>query len=153
MAPEQHQALRPVTWPAVANVVYLPIWLDILDRHAPQLGGVNVESLPTSVGAAIPLARGLARTDEGYVPGHELARRLAWVAGVAVCVALVRRGWKLETAPGRSFWISDGNIVARPIAQAEDVVFGRVGLTDWRSFCASMGLSGSIRELILQSRS
>jgi heat shock protein HtpX len=150
-AAAQRQPLRPVSWSLVATQVYLPMWLPVLERHAAQLAAVNVQALPTSVTAAIPLALHLTGAGGEYVPGEELARRLAWTVGAAVCAALVRRGWTLETAPGRGFRVSDGRLESEPFVQVEAIIFGRARPTAWLEFCAQAGLSGSIRELISPS--
>jgi heat shock protein HtpX len=150
-ATAQPQALRPVSWSSVATQVYLPMWLPVLERHAAQLGAVNVETLPTTVKAAIPLATHLTGAGEGYVPGDELARRLAWSVGAAVCAALVRKGWTLETAPGRGFRVSDGHLESEPFVRVEAIIFGREHPTGWIDFCARADLGGSIPELLSPS--
>jgi len=147
-AAAQRYPLRPMSWSLVATEVYLPMWLPVLERHAARLGAVHIEALPTSVKAAIPLATHLTGAGEGYVPGDELARRFAWTIGAAVCAALVRRGWTLETAPGQGFRVSDGHLESEPFAQVEAIIFGRAQPTAWLEFCARAGLSGSIRQLI-----
>jgi len=148
----QGEPLRPVSWSLVATEVYLPMWLPVLERRAARLDAVNVDTLPTSVLEAIPLARGLSQAGEGYVPGDELARRLAWTVGAAVCAALVRRGWTLETAPGRGFRVSDGRFEFEPFTQAEAIIFGRAQPAAWLEFCAQAGLKGPVPALISPSR-
>jgi hypothetical protein len=128
--------------------VYLPRWLSALERHAPDLEGVRIEALPTSVPGAIPLARTLKNAEEGYVPGDQLAARLSWMMSAAVCAALVRKGWTLDTAPGRGFRVSDGRLECAPFTEVEAVVFGRTRPDEWIEFCAKAGLTGSIRELV-----
>jgi heat shock protein HtpX len=150
-APPRPQALRPVSWSSVATEVYLPMWRPVLDRHAAQLGSVSVAALPTSVRAAIPLAIHLTHKGEGVVPGDELARRLAWTIGAAVCTALVQKGWTLETAPGKGFRVSNGDFESEPFAQVEAIIFGRAQPTAWLEFCAKADLSGSIRGLLSRS--
>jgi Zn-dependent protease with chaperone function len=144
----QGPPLTPVSWSAVATQVYLPLWLSVLERHARDLDRLRVEELPTSVPSAISVTTKLKIAGEGYVPGPELARRLAWTVASAVCVALVRRGWTLETSPGRGFRVSDGQHESAPFAEVEAVVFGRVAPTGWIDFCASAALSGTVGDLV-----
>jgi hypothetical protein len=141
------RSLVPVSWSSVAMQVFLPQWLRALEQIAPHLGEVRVEKLPTSVSGAIPLARGLKNPAEGYVSGDELARRLVWAVGAAVCVTLARRGWTFDLAPGRGFRVSDGSLECAPFVEAEGIVFGRTRSERWIEFCAKTGLSGSPRDL------
>lgn len=136
--------LRRVAWADVLTEVQVPYWRSARQDYESLLRRMNWSQLPTSVADAIGFATPLKREGDGYVPGPELARRLAWLVGAACSLQLLDAGWELTADPGSEVRALRDGMVIEPFVLCADVIFGRRRMEDANGVFAPAGIEGPI---------
>ncbi|NOY28330.1 MAG: M48 family metalloprotease [Oligoflexia bacterium] len=97
---DRGQSLKPVSWQAVGQAVYAPIWHERAWTHAAVLSGITPLTMPTDTAGLISLARQALGDDADSVYDEELQGFAQTLLGSALATVLTQQGWIVRTPPG-----------------------------------------------------
>jgi Zn-dependent protease with chaperone function len=136
---EAVRALKPVAWDEVGATVYAPMWSAFLEKHGPALSGLTPSDLPSLdwkfLGAKV--ADSLGAEDRS-----DVARYAGDAVGVALAVALMRRGFVVEAPPGGAIQLKKDGDSVEPFLMRRKLTHGEIGAEAWRAFCERVGIGG-----------
>jgi Zn-dependent protease with chaperone function len=129
--------LKPVTWPAVTEAVYLPMWRARVKQHGALLAPFTVASPPATASAL----QGIGAQIAGGVDADRQID-VAWQLVVAAfALALAPLGWIAETSPGDEVVLRRNGDEIRPYGDMSAIVTGERTLADWQMRCAVLGIA------------
>ena len=135
--------LKPLSWSEVGESVIIPDWRRLAGACAAWLSRYTPDTLPTSEEELIRAGSGLTR------PGDELSTRdrigrAVHVFGVGVGLALLDRGWMLQTGVGRPILLTRGSEVIDPFDSVHRLATGQLSAAEWKAQCSAAGISGCV---------
>ena len=132
---------RPVGWSEIPLLVWYPNWSDEVRRQAAALHGAAV----SDAAALCREPQGIARQilfPPGILPDMEQrcaeARR---VVGIALGVALVGMGWRMEGDPGDPITCTRDGETLMPLVLVKQFESGEVTPEAWCEQCKRLGIS------------
>ena len=132
---------RPVAWSEIPELVWYPNWRDQVHRQAEALRDLTVGDSARLCRDTRALA-GEIVFPPGYLPTLEQrqveARR---VVGVAIAVALVDAGWRMQGELGDPITCTRGEEVLEPLALIAKFESGELTPDAWRDYCDHLGIS------------
>lgn len=132
------QALRPVAWTEVGEVVYKPIWLERVAPHRVNLANFSISHLPRMCQQLEELGESWLKEIGGQGSSSGYAQ---WVLGNALCATLSQQGWQIEALPGEDVVLHKDDDQLRPFRIVEALKIGSISTEDWHQRCESLGLS------------
>jgi heat shock protein HtpX len=129
------RALKPVAWDEVGGTVYAPMWESFLSKHGRGLSGLTPSQLATVDWVA--LGKKVAATMEAH-DGSDPAGLATSAVGMAVAVALLRRGFVIDTSPGATVRLIRGDERVEPFL-LRDRLENAAG--EWRELCERVGIA------------
>jgi Zn-dependent protease with chaperone function len=135
---EAVRALKPVDWSDVGVTVYAPMWSSFLEKHGATLAGLTPPQLPTVVWKSLGtrVAASLKAEDRS-----DVARYAGDAVGVALAIALLRRGFVVEAPPGGAVQMKKDGDCVEPFLIRKKLESGELGAEAWRALCERVGIS------------
>jgi hypothetical protein len=132
---------RPVAWDEIPQLVWYPTW-----RHqvTEQVGAIQDATVadaaalcrePQTLGRALVFPPNLL---PNMVQRCNEAQR---VIGIALAVALVDAGWRMEGDPGDPITCARGAERLEPMTMTAKFASGDVSPQAWREYCDGLGIS------------
>lgn len=132
---------RPVAWPQVPGLVWLPNWRAEASRQAHALHGAVIADAASLCREPQTVARELVFRP-GYLPDREQryaeARR---IIGIALTVALVDAGWEMRGDLGDPITCTREAETIEPFALVAKFQSGELTPEAWRDWCERLGIS------------
>jgi Zn-dependent protease with chaperone function len=137
------EGLKPLAWSEVGDSVIVPQWRALSKSCAAWLSRFTPDTLPATEEELLRAGKGLTR------PGDELSKqdrigRAVHVFGVGVALALLDRGWVVETGVGRPAVMRSGSQVIDPFDSVHRLATGQLGADEWKAQCAAAGIAGCV---------
>lgn len=120
-----------ITWEDAIEKVYLPKWRGRLNMHGAALADLAVLDLERNLYDMRRRARGL--TDVDRTPDDELVAWFASLVATAMIVAMLDRGWTVDTSPGRPIRLVRGDAAMLPFAEVQAYLDGQGAPAQWRA--------------------
>jgi len=133
-------SLRHVGWDEISQTVTIPSWKDAVGEYAPMMVGITAGALPEVVkklpqmGPKIRDPRGMLLTPQ------QRAQRAGQLLAMALGLALLEKGWKLEAQPG-SFFLGKGADRINTFTLMDELVEGTVSPENWVKMCDEFGIT------------
>jgi Zn-dependent protease with chaperone function len=135
---ENAQSLQ---WKEVGREVFMPLWREAVSKEKRLLQGATVDGLA----ALLRPVAGKRRWAVGASADAVAARgptKVAKIAGRAILVALVDRGWSLVCMPGEEVTVFRGPRMIAPFSEVEKLVAGELTDAMWAERCRELDLVG-----------
>ena len=133
--------LKGIGWEHVGAKVYTQIWEATAKEHAQWLGKMTADQIPADKKSFTALARKLPiQYDEA--PDEYRVAGAIHVLSCAIGAALVRQGWTFETGPGKPVVAVKDEVRFNPREELTKLADEKMTGDDWKTTCASMGISG-----------
>ena len=140
--PDAVAKLRSIAWAQVADAVIAPAWRSSLADHGRWLAQFTADRIPATTSELVAVGADLAGPREIAVASEERASRAGYLLGVGIACALLDRGWKAETGPGRDVQLVSGADAIDPFAVVRDLTAGSLAAAQWESRCLALGIAG-----------
>jgi len=133
-------SLRHVGWDEISQTVTIPSWKAAVGEYAPMIVGITAGALPEVVkklpqmGPKIRDPRGMLLTPQ------QRAQRAGQLLAMALGLALLEKGWKLEAQPGSFFLGKDANRI-NTFTLMDELVEGTVSPENWVKMCDELGIT------------
>lgn len=133
-------SLRHVGWDEISETVTIPSWKAAVGEYAPMMVGITAGALPEVVkklpqmGPKIRDPRGMLLTPQ------QRAQRAGQLLAMALGLALLEKGWKLEAQPG-SFFLAKGADRINTFTLMDELVEGKVSPENWVKMCDELGIT------------
>lgn len=133
-------SLRQVGWDEIGRAVTIPSWKAAVGDYAPMIEGLTAGALPEVVkklpqmGSKIRDPRGMLLTPQ------QRAQRAGQLLAMALGLALLEKGWKLEAQPG-SFFLRKGADRINTFTLMDEFVEGKVSPENWVKMCDELGIT------------
>ena len=138
--PELNKA-RPVEWNEVPELVWLPGWRKEVTRQARALQGATVADAASLCHEPQAIARKLVFPPDDLPDLEQRCSAARSVIGVALGVALVDSGWRMEGDLGVAITCTCGTEVIEPLAISAKIESGELTPQTWRDYCDRSGIS------------
>ncbi len=131
-------SLRQVGWDEIGRAVTIPSWKAAVGEYAPMMVGITAGALPEVVkklpqmGPKIRDPRGMLLTPQ------QRTQRAGQLLAMALGLALLEKGWKLEAQPG-SFFLANGVDRINTFTLMDDLMKGKVSPENWVKMCDELG--------------
>lgn len=135
--------LKPLSWSEVGESVTIPEWRNLANACAAWLSRYTPDTLPTSEEELIRAGSGLARPGDGISTRDRIGRAVH-VFGVGVGLALLDRGWLLQTGVGKPIVLTRGSEVIDPFDAVHRLATGQLSPAEWKAQCSAAGISGCV---------
>jgi heat shock protein HtpX len=140
--PDAAGKLKPIDWPEVCRQVYIPQWEKLFEANAAVLGGVTPESLAQLAMDARAFGRRCV-FPSGEKAGDENAEGLAGaVVGTALVLALIRKGGRLQAAPGENVSVTLASMRLEPFGVFFSLAGKKTDAAAWQRRCVELGIAG-----------
>ncbi len=133
-------ALKAVTWEDVGERVWIPAWEAHVKANANALKDVTVAALPGIAADLEGWARERSLGEDSASPEERRGQTSATV-GAALAVALKRRGWTFECAPGDEVVLISGGTRIAPFGVLSRLGSGELSPQDWERTCREAGIA------------
>ena len=137
------EGLKPLAWSEVGESVTIPEWRTIAKDCAAWLSRFTPDTLPTTEEELIRAGTGLARPGDGISTRDRIGRAVH-VFGVGVGLALIDRGWLLETGVGRPIVLTRGSAAIDPFDSGHRLATGQLSVEEWKAQCSAAGMAGCV---------
>ena len=132
---------RAVGWNEVPELVWYPTWRNEITRQAGALQGAAVADAASLCLEPQAIARKLV-VHPGFLPTmDQRCREARHIIGVALAVALIRAGWRLEGSVGEPIVCIREAEVLEPFALVAKFESGELSPQAWREQCDRLGIS------------
>lgn len=135
--------LKPIKWDDVGEKVYATMWASMVQEHTRWLGTLTADQIPADkkwfVKKGAELASMHNRPDIGAEQQIEYTKH---VLLCAVGAALLKAGWRIETAPGRPLSVRNGDEHFEPHLAIGQLADGSMKVADWVAKCNALGITG-----------
>jgi len=129
-----------VSWDKIVDQVTVPSWRKFTQEYASALDGVTAETLPAQIPNLLKVGSAM-RDPKGMLLGPEQrTRRAAHFFGVALALALIDRGWKLDLAPG-IFELRGPAGEPNIFPVIEEMLSGKMTAQNWVELCRKLGIA------------
>ena len=137
--PELRNA-RPVDWNEIPKLVWYPNWREQVMRQAEALKEMTVGDAAQLCRDPQVLASEIV-FPPGYLPDLEQRRVEARrIVGVALAVALVDAGWRMQGELGDPITCTHGREVLEPLAQVAKFESEELATGVWHEYCDRLGI-------------
>ena len=137
------EGLRPLAWCEVGESVVVPQWRALAKSRAAWLSCLTPDTLPTSEEELIRAGIGLTSPGDGISTRDRIGRAVH-VFGVGVALALLDRGWVVETGVGRPIVMRNGSQVIDPFESVHRLATGQLKVEEWKAQCSAAGIAGCV---------
>jgi Zn-dependent protease with chaperone function len=136
--PEDVRGLKPVAWDDVGAAVYVPMWERYHAKYGQALSGITPPQLASTDWRVLgkKVADRLEAQDSSDARGHADA-----AVGMALALALVRRGFVVDTAPGGVVTLVKGTERLEPFSVRAHLESGALRSVDWPDRCSRLGIA------------
>jgi heat shock protein HtpX len=138
------EALKPVAWEAVGEVVHRKRLLERCARYGADLAGrcADVPATPEALTALGRSVLSLEMPSEALdrVPGVVLIEIGKGLVGAAVAAVLIRLGWEVISLPGEAIALVRGAQRFPLFAEYEELIDGTRTRSAWIERCAEVGI-------------
>jgi Zn-dependent protease with chaperone function len=139
----EEQSLRRVGWDEIGPAVTVPSWKSTVAEYSLLLQGITAESVPDFI-PKLPEIGSRMRDPKGMLLApHQRTQRAGHLVASALALALLDRGWELETRPGQ-FFFHRGAERTNVFALIDALLAGKVTREAWVASCAETGITGSL---------
>jgi heat shock protein HtpX len=131
--------LKAIGWDDVGAKVYAQLWESTTKQHAKWLGTLTADQIPSD--KKWFQAKGAELTREN--PDATADYKVAFAVHVLTCAvgaALLRRGWTVETAPGRPIVVVKDSERFNPRESISKLAEGALSAGDWKATCDALAL-------------
>ncbi|HEU4394412.1 MAG TPA: M48 family metallopeptidase [Planctomycetota bacterium] len=128
-----------IPWSETAERVYLPHFRKIVAEDRVLLAGVTADGLADTVSRPPGDTRWRRKA---AAPAPQGPPKVATIAGAALVLHMVERGWALRSEPGRDFALSRGEESFFPFQEIGDLASGTTSAAGWRERCRALGIEG-----------
>jgi Zn-dependent protease with chaperone function len=132
--------LPSIEWEDVGEKVFLVIWKKLVSQNPKLYAGLTALNFPEYRAPDGPIAaylRTSARPGTGPAPQSEIDN----LAGAGFAVLLANAGWKVNTGPGRDFYLSRDGLEFSPFIVAREMTSGVRKTNDWPESCQEYGIA------------
>jgi Zn-dependent protease with chaperone function len=136
-------SLRRVSWDEIAEAVTIPSWRSAVSEYASLFQGVHAESLPEVTKKFPEMASRIHDPKGRLLTPHERTQRVGHLFAMALGLALLEKGWKLEAQPG-SFHLYRGAEKMDVVSVMDDLVTGKMSRDNWIALCNRVEISQAI---------
>jgi Zn-dependent protease with chaperone function len=137
---ERQSEMKPISWDAIVDEVWLPGWRDAISTHEKALERMApMRLIPAVLDRWEELAEATRRGLAILSPAAE-RRRVTGLLGMWLCVSLANRGFRIEAPPGWAVRAEKESTVVEPFAVVTAMSKGKTAATDWGSRCDEWGL-------------
>jgi heat shock protein HtpX len=136
-------SLRRVAWDDIGPQVIIPAWKSMTNEYASLLQGITAAAVPDFI-PKLPEIGSRMRDPKGMLLApQQRMRRAGHLIASALALALLDKGWQLETRPG-VFYFHRGAERANTFTMMGELVAGKVKAEAWITSCAELGISESV---------
>ena len=133
--------LTPASWDDLVKLFYIPGWESSIKQQILNLEGVKPEDLPE-------LARNLPKFEAKIMGLYELPvqQRLDYgfhLIGVALTLALFKKGWTVNTAPGEDVSVTLKEQTLFPFKIFPNLASGTLTGEQWIATIRGIGIAGT----------
>ena len=139
----EEESLRRVSWDEVGPAVTIPLWKSMVAEYSSLLQGIKAESVPDLIQRLPEIGSRISDPKGVLLAPQQRAQRARHLVASALALALLDKGWRLETKPGQ-FYFYRGTEKANVFTLIEELCTGKVGRDTWVANCAQMGITGSL---------
>jgi heat shock protein HtpX len=138
----EKDSLRRVGWDVLGSMVTIPSWKSAVTEYASLLQGITSESIPDVI-AKLPEIGMQIRDPQGMLltPQQRTVRAGRLLAS-ALALAMLDKGWQLETQPGQFFFYR-GIEKVNVFALLDELIAGRLSSEAWVARCKELGINGA----------
>ena len=134
--------LKPVTWDAIGDQVYAPLWSEAAKNWSAWLSRFTADGLPTDQPSLIRAGSDLVRNGEENVNADQRIGRATEVLAIGIATLLLDQGWRLSTAPGRPLVLVRDSDEVDPFGAVRECAESGEGAQRWKSRCVALGIAG-----------
>lgn len=131
--------LKPIEWPKVGEVVYVPMWNARLKAHGAVLPELAIGRLAPSKEMLLRLGRATV-TGEREADESECLGRAWQLLMAGVGLSLVPRGWTPVTIPGEELILRRGTDEFRPYTEINAVIEGTTSAEQYAERLRVLGI-------------
>lgn len=139
----EKESLRRVSWDEVGPGVTIPLWTAMVAEYSSLLQGIKAESVPDLIQRLPEIGSRISDPKGVLLAPQQRAQRASHLVASALALALLDKGWRLETKPGE-FYFYRGTEKANVFTLIEELCTGKVSRDTWVAKCAQMGITGSL---------
>jgi heat shock protein HtpX len=138
----EEDSLRHVGWDVLGTMVTIPAWKSEVAGHASLLQGVTAEALPEVIPKLPEIGRKIRDPQGMLLTPQQRTQRAASLLASALALAMLEKGWQLETQPGQ-FYLHRGSEKINVFALMDELIAGKLSNEVWGARCFELGIHGA----------
>jgi heat shock protein HtpX len=136
-------SLRPVRWDDIGELVSIPGWKALVSEYSALLEGYTAASVPDLIPKLSQIGSQMRDPQRMLLNPQQRTRRAGQLVASALALALLDKGWQLESKPG-VFYFHRGSEKLDIFAAAADLIAGKTSKDEWIDSCAKWSMSESL---------
>jgi len=136
----EKESLRRVGWDEIGSAVIIPSWKSLVTEYASLLQGITAESVPDFISKLPEIGSRISDPKGMLLAPQQRTQRAGQLVASVLALALLEKGWQLETQPGCFYFHRDTEKI-NVFALMDDLVAGRLSREAWVSQCREFGIS------------
>jgi Zn-dependent protease with chaperone function len=138
----KEDSLRHVGWDVLGTMVTIPAWKSAVAGHGSLLQGITAETLPDVISRLPDIGRQIRDPQGMLLTPQQRAQRAGSLLASALALALLDKGWRLETQPGQ-FRFHRGSEQINVFALVDDLIAGKLSAEVWVARCNELRITGT----------
>ncbi|HJZ63800.1 MAG TPA: M48 family metallopeptidase [Candidatus Acidoferrum sp.] len=131
--------MKQVSWDELGEKVTIPAWTAQVAKYSRFLQGETCEMLPRALKKIPEIAAAVENPRGRLLSPQQKSQRAFQLLGIALGLALLRNGWKLNAQPA-SFYVYRGNERLEIFADLMNLQQGKTAPEKWTSLCEQWGV-------------
>lgn len=133
--------LESIEWDEVGQAVWVPLWERRVSEDGQRLAGVKPGDLAAVAADPTWLAVRLGLAARADVTTDAQQFEAASIFGAALCVLLVRKGWRLHAGVGEDVALEHDGLRLEPFIGYHQLVSGEMLPSEWVNLCTEAGVA------------